>query len=264
MFFNHLPWSDPGAGWTARPRVSANRCEMISHDHECVFVHVPKCAGQSIESVFLRDLGLTWETRSPLLLHYNPAPGAGPPRLAHLTLPEYRKYRYLSEELLERYFKFAFVRNPWDRVVSFYRYFHWNVSFPRFVESVLAGKLWREEYWFVRPQSEFILDEHGNPGIDFLGHHESLQSDFMRICKRLGLEADLPRKNASSSSRDTLRWRGSYLLSGIMRIDLLRMYSAFGRKQVHRNWRDYYDPDTRAMVGELYRSDIELLNYEFD
>ena len=44
---------------------------MISHNHEYVFVHIPKCGGQSIEHVFLNDLGLEWHNRSPLLLRPN-------------------------------------------------------------------------------------------------------------------------------------------------------------------------------------------------
>jgi hypothetical protein len=44
---------------------------MISYKRKCVFVHIPKCAGQSIESVFDNDAGLTWENRAPFLLRPN-------------------------------------------------------------------------------------------------------------------------------------------------------------------------------------------------
>ena len=54
---------------------------VISHEHRCVFVHIPKCAGQSIETVFLEDLGLDWSNRSILLLRPNECPDIGPPRL---------------------------------------------------------------------------------------------------------------------------------------------------------------------------------------
>jgi hypothetical protein len=58
---------------------------MISHKRKCVFVHIPKCAGQSIESVFVNDAGLTWEDRAPLLLRPNANNRVGLPFLAHLT-----------------------------------------------------------------------------------------------------------------------------------------------------------------------------------
>ena len=57
---------------------------MISHPHRTVFVHIPKCGGQSIETAFLADLGLGWKSRAPLLMGANDRPELGPPRLSHL------------------------------------------------------------------------------------------------------------------------------------------------------------------------------------
>ena len=95
---------------------------MISHHHKCIFIHIPKTAGQSIEHCFIRSLGLTWETRAPLLLRYNDRPELGPPSLAHLKYSEYSEYKYITEEQIQTYFKFAFIRNPWSRLVSIYKY----------------------------------------------------------------------------------------------------------------------------------------------
>lgn len=66
---------------------------MISHEHKTVFIHVPKVAGQSVELAFLRQLGMTWEERAPLVLRHNPDPAKGPERLAHLLAREYRHHR---------------------------------------------------------------------------------------------------------------------------------------------------------------------------
>src|SRR5689334_4209923 len=95
---------------------------MISHRHRCLFIHIPKVAGQSIEEVFIRLHNLTWKTRAPLLLRRNDQPELGPPRLAHLKAIDYVRYCYVTPQEFNSYFKFSFIRNPWDRMVSFYKY----------------------------------------------------------------------------------------------------------------------------------------------
>jgi hypothetical protein len=91
---------------------------MISHSHKVIFIHVPKCAGQSIETIFLKDLGLTWEFRAPLLLRPKSREELGPERLAHLFANEYVKFGYIEASKFNDYFKFAIIRDPIDRILS--------------------------------------------------------------------------------------------------------------------------------------------------
>jgi len=74
-------------------RESPQEPPLISHHDKCLFVHVPKCAGQSVEMFFLDRIGLDWERRAPLLLRPNDVPALGPPRLAHLKAAEYVEKR---------------------------------------------------------------------------------------------------------------------------------------------------------------------------
>lgn len=171
---------------------------MISHHHRAVFVHVPKTGGRSIEQVFLNLLGLDWETRAPLLLRPNENPGLGPPRLAHLRAVDYVRYRYLPEDLYAAYFVFGFVRNPWHRVVSLYRYlgFATTLTLTDFVtgplrQGVLGGD------WFLSPQFDYLSDA-GRLMVDFVGRFERLQADFDHVCERLNLPPQrLPWINAT-------------------------------------------------------------------
>ncbi len=150
---------------------------------------------------------------------------------------------------LEGWFSFAFVRNPWDRFVSLYHYFagmtprhRWYGPNARIVAHVkkcgsFAEFCRRFPAWPLRnhfhfwPQCRWIADAGGKPRVDFVGRFERLQHDFAGVCARLGLrEQELPRLNGSR----------------------------------HGPYRDYYDDQTRAIVANLARSDIEAFGYTFD
>ena len=101
---------------------------MICREFNCLFVHVPKAAGQSIEQFFMDRLGLDWESdRDQLLLGSNNDPSRGTEKLSHLTAAEYVECGHLSRQEFESLFKFSFVRDPYRRIVSEYlyrNYFH--------------------------------------------------------------------------------------------------------------------------------------------
>ncbi|HET7586527.1 MAG TPA: sulfotransferase family 2 domain-containing protein [Gammaproteobacteria bacterium] len=234
---------------------------MISHHHNCVFVHIPKCAGKSIEHVFLASLGLTWRTRAPLLLRPNDMPELGPPRLAHLKAADYVRCKYLTQRQFDEYFKFAFVRNPWSRVVSMYKYmgFHRHCDFATFVTTRLATELWEQRYWFVGPQNEYIYSQEGDLLVDFVGKFENIQADFNRVCRALDLpETQLRHVNWHEKREAKLPFTPKRLSTYILR------HREIKRAPPHKDYKDYYDEETKGLVAELYKRDIELFGYGFD
>jgi hypothetical protein len=229
---------------------------MLCHDPRCIFVHIPKAAGQSIEQVFLDLSGLTWKTRGALLMRPNSDPKLGPPRLAHLKATEYVSCGHVTQEQFDSYFKFSFVRNPWDRTVSMYRYLGYDerCSFKTFVLEKLSDTLWIEKRWFVGPQHEFVSDASGNLLVDFIGKLESIQADFDVVCRRLGIaQRPVPHVNRSDSMSLIARWR--------------RFIDVFSRVQKRRNdlgkYQNYYDAELVRVVGKLYAADVEAFKYQF-
>jgi hypothetical protein len=237
---------------------------MISHHHKCIFIHIPKCAGQSIESAFLQDVGLNWRTRAPLLLRYNDVPEVGPPRLAHLRAVDYLRYKYLSEELFQSYFKFTVVRNPYSRAVSLYHYLNQSVSFSEFAKNILPYQLWYTTFWFVRPQTDFILDDRESIVVDKIGHVESLESDIEFIRHQTGLRSEIGHVNSKSKRRSK-----SLVRDKIKRLRSLSKAGGgesirtalFGRIDCFEDWREYYDDDTARAIGRIYAKDFWLLGY---
>lgn len=233
---------------------------MISHKYKVIFIHIPKVAGQSIETFFLELHGLDWQNRAPLLLGPNDNPEIGPPRLAHLRAVDYCKYHYISPDCFNDYFKFSFIRNPWSRTVSFYRYTKYSriVAFEYFVKKVLPDLI-KEQNWFYGSQYDFVYDEN-RLMIDFLGRYESLDEDFEKLCKRLDIENEgLPHIN--KSSRETKN-EVKKMVSKFKR--KLHRIMRYGKDEVNSSdYKDYYDRDLIRLVEEIYHKDIEAFEYNF-
>lgn len=135
------------------------------------FVHINKCGGSSVEKAL--DLPLR-----------------------HRTALEAE--RWLGSREWRRRFTFSFVRNPWDRVVSHYRYrmqspMHGRSGRPQvpFAEWVDAAYRSRDPDVCVPPQmfmtqSEWLVDTSGAVMVDFVGRFEDLQADFATVCRRMG------------------------------------------------------------------------------
>ena len=222
---------------------------MICHEYQCVFVHVPKNAGQSVEHAFLSLLGLPWSAREALLLRKKKRGEPGPPRLAHLHAADYVPCRYLPQDRFDAYFKFSFVRNPWDRMISLYKYLGRPEAqdFKEFLLGEFRKTLWRDMYWFVGPQYEFLVDAEGRQLVDFVGRFETLQDDFNTVCHRIGLsETPLPHVNKSTVPQ-TPSGTGS-------------VSAGTGSKP---SYTAFYDSETQEFVADLYREDIRRFGYQF-
>ena len=243
---------------------------MISHQDNCLFVHIPKAAGQSIESVFVERAGLTWQKRAPLLLRPNTDSSKGPPRLAHLTAQEYVDLGYVTQREYQNLFKFSFVRNPWARLVSEYNYrrSHGDIDyqqgfkyflFNRFPkpssDNYLTGK---DHYRHIMPQVEFLYDGNGNCLVDFIGKFENLQADFNQVCAALSLEPiTLAHTNKTLNRRFHRRLLVRLLNSLSINIKQLN-------KESSAHYSSYYDDETKAFVAQKYAKDIKVFNYKFE
>jgi hypothetical protein len=204
----------------------------LFHQYKLAFVHIPKCGGQTVERVFGPD-------DSCDLFGVD-----GDVELSNLTAHEIRE-RVVGRGI-DDYLTFAFVRNPWDRLVSeyFYRlkcgsfpYLDYPLSppsdFDMFVQLVTAVDLRTRTHVAANhlyPQTDFICDRTDRFQVDFVGRFESFERDLRVIASARGVRlGDVPRINATS----------------------------------HGPYRDYYTAATAEAVGKLYARDREVLGYAF-
>lgn len=229
---------------------------MICRPFNCIFVHIPKAAGRSVEMYFMNKLGLNRESeadRQKLLIIDNDNPAKGTEKLSHLSAAEYVQCGHISQQDFSSSYKFSFVRNPWARLVSEYRYrnFLSHKSFKDFVMHKLPPPGRDDKYRHIMPQTEMLYDESGNLLVDFVGKFETLQQDFDQVCQQLGFdESTLPHVNSSDKK------------SREMKRTLRNLLYRNGENELN-SYVDFYDSETREFVTKLYRVDAKNFGYSF-
>ncbi|GAB5400730.1 MAG: sulfotransferase family 2 domain-containing protein [Aureisphaera sp.] len=228
---------------------------MISKQHKVIFVHVPKVAGQSIETMFLNELGLDWEGRGSLLLRKKEPSEKGPYRLAHLTASEYVDLGYIDETLFKEYFKFSFVRDPYKRAFSFYNFLGYAkiISFKDFVYQVLPKKL-EENQFFFKSQYDYLYDSSGELMVDYLGRLETIKDDIEKVKEICGLQsATLPHVNKSKGE-----WNRA--VGHLVRTPYLLKYLKLNSKK--QQFETVFTQEIKDKVYQLYQKDFEAFGYE--
>lgn len=168
---------------------------MISHTHKFIFVHINGCGGTSIEES-LSEFG-HWQPH-----RVDPNVIQGPLRFAsqHLTAAEFKEY--YPEDVWKGYYKFSFVRNPFDRILSYYLTRYQDESgFKSFVNSLSRGVPLLESgcpdhQRMTSPCADWLSDANGLLlDLDYIGKLETISTDFAEVCGRIGIKAQLVHAN---------------------------------------------------------------------
>ena len=123
----------------------------------------------------------------------------------YLLLPEERR-REIGRKQFETYFKFGFVRNPWDRVVSLYErtealQLRNEMTFEQFVDWIQYSSATCVHSSPHRYQLDWFVDPNGNVLADFIGKFERLDEDWAFVAQKLGVKEKLPHRRANPRER---------------------------------------------------------------
>jgi hypothetical protein len=169
------------------------------------FIHINKCAGSAIKH------SLNWDTGK-----YQKG--------KHETIAT------IKPRLDEDTFTFAFIRNPWSRIASMYRYRKYNLRRVK-----LRGVSFEEWFWKAFKDSNYTAVQLMNKpcwdwisiddkiAVDFVGKYENLEEDFNKVCDILGFDAHLEIVNPSKNN------------------DMV-----------------FYTPEMRKLVEQQFKKDLEL------
>lgn len=206
---------------------------IISHQHRFIFAAVPKTGTHSVRQALrehmseadIEQVGLFVNKRFP----YEQLAAI---RHGHLSLGQVRPY--VGEEIFTGYFKFAFVRNPYDRFVSYCAFMTRDTDvFQRDPQAVMHHFLFAqppEQHILFQPQHTVLADGDGSLLTDMVGRVEDMQASYDAICARIGIPSRALDQVNSSKRGD---------------------------------WRRYYNEELKGGVARRYALDLELFGYEF-
>jgi hypothetical protein len=215
---------------------------LISDRKKFIFLHNPKAAGSSIHSTLAqyddRD-NFYWD-------HEDNAKLSRVVDKAHITLDDLSVYA--DSPLIEDYFVFGFVRNPYSRVYSAFleRNSQWGVTgeadFNQFVQTELNAINIRFDWNFVHfcPQFYFFY-RGGKCKASFIGRFENIKRDYPRAVNLANLDpdTDLPYLNRRT-------------IDAGFAVDTPDL----------SEYLDKYDPDSLSVVNRLYDRDFVYFGYD--
>lgn len=206
---------------------------IISTLKRFIFAAVPKTGTHSVRRALrdhmgpddLEQVGLFIQKKFPMQELADIGHG-------HITLEQVRPF--LSADDFASYFKFGFVRNPFDRFVSYCAFMtRAKGEFERDPKAVMRHFLFTappHNHILFKPQHQFFVGSDRQLLTDYVGRVEQMQLSYDEVCRRIGIPST-PLETVNSSRR------GDY--------------------------RDYYDQQLVDAVAKLYARDLDLFDYEF-
>ncbi len=206
---------------------------IVSHQHRFIFVAIPKTGTHSVRQALRVHMGDGDMEQARLFVEKSfPIPEIARMGHGHISFAEIRPF--LAEDKFANYFKFAFVRNPFDRFISYCAFATSREgSFERDPQRVMRHFLFiapPHQHIIFRPQHLFLTDRDGRLLADMLGKVEEMQPSYDAICARIGIPST-PLDHANRSRRS--------------------------------NYRDYYDQELIDGVAKIYARDLELFGYDY-
>ena len=226
---------------------------MISHEHKCIFIHIPKCAGTSIEHVLghLKEHnGRGGQDHRSVRLIEQPFPNRyifssrdncieALRRPKHRWINQSRNYRNkfrVNRQQFTEYYKFTVVRNPWERTYSWYRNvmrdeIHQqshgvtnDITFEDFLVK-FAGK------GMIKSQLYWLKSFDGKIALDYIARFENLKADVDIAFKELDLDdVSLPHEIKGSGD----------------------------------DYRSSYNKEMHKIIETVYSEEIKMFGYKFD
>ena len=225
---------------------------MVSHKYKFMFIHVGRTAGCSIERalcdkycgdesqiqqgkwVLYKGCDSFYETALANKMDTDIAAG-------HWCNVELKSF--FGEDVYDEYLKFTIVRNPWQRMLSQYKKTDSKkngVTFRDWIINSFVKKNGSMTERFYKPCMWWISDSDGKNEMDYIIRYENLEEDFNMLLKKLGIT-------------DKIKLQKVNPLPKLQKDDDIDT----------KNYQNYYDEETKKIINDNFKEDIEEFGYEF-
>ncbi len=215
----------------------------INHDKKAIFIHINKTGGSYIAGTLEKYYGFeTFYLKRPdhdafcFNKKKNPKQKYYENRV-HGVMNYYRSSPFLNHKMKmtpekwDSYFKFCFVRNPYDRTISGWNHLGKKYPFKQYVH--MKNMVSDIEYIHAfMPQYRHVINFKNELDINFVGRFENLENDFIYILFHLGYEFPIH--------------------DPVVRVNVKK----------HKKYMEYYDQRTLDKVNELMKEDFERFQYK--
>lgn len=219
---------------------------IISHRLKYVFIHIPKTGGTSIRKALLNNSKFCVDEISCSDHHLiDPHETQVVTNMFnHVTVDDLKKYFKEKNWDWSSYYKFAFVRNPYDLNVSNFFYYHQklkhqadvSLKLKEYIEKQTDFKTYIKslERWNAGAQARFVCKS-SNVGVNFLGKFESIEEDYKHIVS-------------------------SILPKSIIEDDDYKLEHT--NSTIRTEYEKYYTPELLKVVNRVCSEDFKLGNYK--
>jgi len=261
----------------------------ISHNHKCLFIHIPKTGGISWRNMLgIKEDSILNETNK-MVVHGCTGLSRDHPRVfekMHFLMIHLMQLKLVDKETFNNYFKFAFVRNPWDKLVSSY-YHHWHKYFNNF--DLFINKLIEPlEYInknFVFDINNFFYEDYSTIIYNIRYNKDLRQAYEPQFEDMISTDRDYDYFVYFSPSfipQCLYVCDSSSLCTGDLLVDFIGRFENYENdvtfilnhlginteikkmnSSKHSLYREIYNNKTRDIVAQLYANDIEMFGYEY-
>ena len=215
----------------------------INHKLKAVFIHVHKTGGTYISYMLHKYYGFTnYYLRRPdhdtfCLNKKKTTKYINYENRVHGVLLYYKTSAYINKKMgmtpdkWNKYYKFCFIRNPYDKIISAWNHINrFNIPFKNYLLLMPICNDVEYMHMFL-PQVKNIINEKGIININYIGKFETLETDFQNILHNIGVK------------------------------NIIHDVEKKMNKRNHKLFYEYYDQETLNIVNIILKEDFKYLTY---